>query len=139
MMTPQGGLSILAAPLSIGQQAQDRRDTIRANNRQAKMDILRSIIAIAGGMGPTAVNLNAPAKPIDYAGEMRQVGGDIMGGQGAQAATQKTQAQTSALQAKQAAGGSPAGGNYWDQYTGGGGGGNASGYNSEMMMMLMGA
>lgn len=135
MMSPQGGLSILAAPLSIGQQAQARRDTIRANNRQAKMDILRSIIAIAGGMGPTGVQLNPPAPPIDYAGEMRQVGADIMGGQGAQAATQKTQAQTSALQAKQAAEGG--GGNYWDKYTGGGGGGNASGYNSEMMMAAL--
>jgi len=131
-MTPLGGLSVMAAPFSIGQQAQDRRDTIRTNNRQAKLDILRSIIAIAGGMGPTAVNLNAPAKPIDYAGEMRQVGSDIMGGQVAQAATQKTQAQTSALQAQQAAGGSPAGGNYWDKYSGKGN----SGYDMETLALL---
>ena len=134
-MSPQVGLSILAAPLSIGQQAQYRRDTIRANNRQAKMDILRSIIAIAGGMGPTAVNLNPVAKPVDYAGELRQVGSDIQGGQTASANATKTQAQTSALQAKQAAEGG--GGNYWDKYTGGGGGGNASGYNSEMMMAAL--
>lgn len=102
-MGPMGISSMLAAPLSIGQQRNDRVDQIRQNNRQAKIDLLMNIIAIAGGRGPMGMTLNPIAPSVDYAGEMRQVGGDIEGSQG-QTGTPKSKTQPSSQAATTAAG-----------------------------------
>ena len=68
------GLGAIGTIADLFGQSKARKDAKKSAAEQRKLDVITSLISVAGGGGPRGVNAGAPAPGVDYGGALGGLG-----------------------------------------------------------------